>query len=127
MRSGLRHEHGNIAPNRRKRGQRAKGFLLPASREDEVKIQFRHQHGIAQIIAFRQGRQKLAQFAQSLLAELDGSRFEEERGALSSANIVQSAQAELFEEFLKQTFQIMHVEAGVAGLACPEDRIALAG
>ncbi len=60
--------------------------VLPATRRvAQVEIQFRQQHGVAQIILPGQLRRELADFADDVLAELNRGGFQEERRAFRRA------------------------------------------
>ena len=127
MRRRFRHQHGNVAADGGKHGQRFERFGRNAAGQHLLKIQFRQKNGVAQIVAFLQDGRKLAHFAQGQFAELNGGGLKEKGLAVLAARPCHPAQAELFEKFLQRAFQIVDIELGVAFRAGPKGGGSAAG
>src|SRR5256885_15094982 len=100
-------------------------FVAFSPGEEHVKVDLCQQNCVPQVVAFGEGRQKLAKFTQGLFAELHLGRFQIERSALSPADITHAPNTELFEEFIEEAFQIVDIKFGLALLTHPEARISL--
>src|SRR6266571_3467747 len=127
MRGRFGHEHGDIAANRREGGQWLEGFVRGPARQERVEVQFRQQHGLAQVVLPGQRRQQLAQLADGLLPKLDRGGLQQQGGACGATRPAQSPRADLIQKLLQHPLQIMKVELCPALRPAPKGRIALAG
>ena len=115
VRCRLGQDHRHVAADGREGRQRPEGLAGVPARQQQVQIQLGQQHGVAQIVLPGQRRQQLAEFAKLEFAEVNGGGFQEERGAVRAAHVVQPAQAELLQEFLEQALQVVDVELAPRG------------
>ena len=96
--------------------------------EQQIQIEFREKHRVAQIVFLGERRQQLAEFAQrQFAAERHGGGFQKQRRAFRALAERHAAQAELLQKFLDEAFQIVGVKLRVAFVAAPEIQRALAG
>ena len=118
---GFSHEEGQVASDAGELGQSLELASWVSTGQQLIQIQFRQEHGVAKIVTTGERGLKGAEFAEAdFAAQAEGGRFEIERRTGIPPEAGDRVKAELFEELLKDAFEIVEIVFGRPIVADPE-------
>src|SRR3989442_784243 len=105
----FRNEHRHVAAYRRKSRERLERFFVVPSSQQQIKIEFGQKNWIAKIVTASDSRNQLSHFSESIFAEGNRRRFDEQRGNLVTASVADSPNTKLLQKRFQDSFKIEDV------------------